>query len=387
MLGQGGDDGARREVFIQGLVHDHPDLIPMEDIEPAFMPLISVCRELETSAGYLDNLWVTPAGGLVIGECKLVRSPQARREVVAQALDYARALSSWTYETLTTQIAKARKDTCSLWSLVSEDADMDEAQFVDAVERRLRVGRFMVLVIGDGIQEGAESLVSYLQLHAGLHIAFALVDLSIWQAPDNPDLFVVPRVPMRTVLIERGVVRVEGADNVRIVPPGSVEMRGSDSPNQTSRPHTLSEEEFYDHLEKCYPGRAASLAAFVESLAVFGVTPEFRRTLVLRWRISPDILGSLGYIETSGKVWTGEAVSVARRLGVAEAGEQYLSDVAAAVGGSVRHYMKPNTNGQILRADGRVIDIATLLDHQDDWLEAIGELNAAVAEAAERGDA
>jgi hypothetical protein len=98
-------------------------------------------------------------------------------------------------------------------------------------------------------------------------------------------------------------------------------------------------------------------------------------------------LGSLGYIETSGKVWTGEAASIARKLGVAEAGERYLSDVAAAVGGSVRHYLKPNTNGQILRADGRVIDIATLLDHQDDWLKAIGELNAAVAEAAERGDA
>jgi hypothetical protein len=64
----------------------------MVDIEPAFTPLISICRELPTSAGYLDNLWLTPEGGIVLGECKLMRNPQARREVVAQALDYARAI-------------------------------------------------------------------------------------------------------------------------------------------------------------------------------------------------------------------------------------------------------------------------------------------------------
>lgn len=43
----------------------------------------------------------------------------------------------------------------------------------------LSASRFMVLIIGDGIQEGIEALTSYLPLHAGLHVGVALVDLSI----------------------------------------------------------------------------------------------------------------------------------------------------------------------------------------------------------------
>jgi hypothetical protein len=327
----------------------------MEDIEPAFMPLISVCKELETTAGYIDNLWITPDGGLVIGECKLVRSPQSRREVVAQALDYARALSGWNYETLSIQVSKARRDGATLWSLVANDAELEEAQFVDAVERRLRSGRLMILIIGDGIQEGAESLTSYLQLHAGLHLGFALVDLSIWQAPDNLGLLVVPRVPMRTVLIERGVVRLDGVTQVRIDPPDEGTMGAAGSPSaEGPRAQTLSEEEFYDEFERRYPGRGPELATFVDSLAEFGVTPEFRRTLVLRWRISPDVVGSLGYIEKNGPVWTGDGAGLARKLGAADAGEKYLSDIAKAIGGSLRRYPRPHANPAIERADGKL---------------------------------
>jgi hypothetical protein len=87
------EGGKERELFIQNLVHDHPGLIPMVDIEPAYMGLVSICREMPTPAGYVDNLWMTAWGGIVIGEAKLVRNPQARREVIAQALDYARAIS------------------------------------------------------------------------------------------------------------------------------------------------------------------------------------------------------------------------------------------------------------------------------------------------------
>jgi hypothetical protein len=94
-LGRGPESGERREKFLQELVHSHPNIIPMQEIEPAFTPLISICRELETPAGYLDNLWLTPDGGIVLGECKLVRNSQSRREVITQVLDYARAISEW----------------------------------------------------------------------------------------------------------------------------------------------------------------------------------------------------------------------------------------------------------------------------------------------------
>ena len=117
-LDSSADEARHREDFLQELVHSQPSIIPMHDIEPAYTPLISVCRELETPAGFLDNLWITPEGGIVLGECKLARNPQARREVVAQALDYARAVSSWGFEDLERGSAEARKEPeFKLWKL------------------------------------------------------------------------------------------------------------------------------------------------------------------------------------------------------------------------------------------------------------------------------
>ena len=98
-LGGAEHEGDQREAFLQNLVHEHPEIIPMADIEPAFMPLIPICRELQTAAGYVDNLWLTPEGGIVLGECKLFRNQQARREVIVQALDYARAVAKLRYLT------------------------------------------------------------------------------------------------------------------------------------------------------------------------------------------------------------------------------------------------------------------------------------------------
>src|SRR5262249_51818638 len=142
-----------------------------------------------------------------------------RREVVAQALDYARAITSWSYEELERQSAKALKNQAfKLWDLVSAQSDLDEARFHDAVERRLSVGRLLVLIIGDGIREGAEALTSYLQMHAGFHAGLALVDLSVWAMEDGSRI-VVPRVPMRTVLIERGIVRIDASGSAKVMQP------------------------------------------------------------------------------------------------------------------------------------------------------------------------
>jgi hypothetical protein len=137
--------GRERELFIQNLVHSNPDVIPMAHIEPAFMPLIAICKELPTPAGYLDNLWITPEGAMVLGECKLVKNPQARREVVVQALDYARALSGWHFEQLEEAVQKAlKKPGTKLWDFVAGDSSLTESQFVDAIERRLQTGGFMI---------------------------------------------------------------------------------------------------------------------------------------------------------------------------------------------------------------------------------------------------
>lgn len=372
-LGRGGEDGQRREAFIQDLVHEHPEVIPMADIEPAFMPLVPVCRELETEAGYIDNLWLTPAGGLIIGECKLVRNPQARREVLAQALDYARAICGWHYEDLEAAVCKAcRNPQLSLWDFVKEQSDLDEALFVDAIERRLQTSRFMVLIIGDGIQEGAEALSSYLQFHAGLHVGVALVDLSIWQAPGDA-LLVVPRIPLRTVLVERGIVVIGEQGHARVEPPPRA-MRVA------ARATTASEPEFYEQLEQRRPGLLSRLRPFLNSLEKIGISPEYKRSINLRWRPTPEISGSLGFVDVDGRVWLSGAWGTANRLGRPGVGDRYLEDVAEITGCRVRQYDK--TWPDVVTVEGKALNADVLLSVGAQWKEAmrrfIAELQPAV---------
>lgn len=364
-LGPGLEDRSHREEFIEALIHNYPAVIPMADIEPALTPLVSVCRQLPTAAGIIDNLWLTPDGGLILGECKLVRNPQARQEVVAQALDYGRALASWHYEDLEAAVRKALKvSDVTLWSFVSQTSELDEAQFVDAVQRRLRSGRIMILIIGDGIQEGVEALTSALQLHAGLHAGLALVELSIWTGLAG-GILVVPRVPLRTEVIERGVVVFDSAGALRIDPPPSTAPAGAAFP----KPVSLSESEFYEQLEDRCPGTSDPLKFFVDTLDEPGVVPEFRKSLILRWRVNEDEVGSLGYVDRWGTAYVGDALSVANRLGLRSAGLEYLEEIAKGVGGQVK--LREKNNPTVLGADGREVKIDALLAASDDWKRAI----------------
>ena len=95
-LGSGDYD----EAFVQELAFEHPSCLPVSEIDRAYEQLVPVCMELRTDAGYLDALYVTPTGRLVILEAKLWRNPEARRKVVAQILDYAKELADWDYEDL-----------------------------------------------------------------------------------------------------------------------------------------------------------------------------------------------------------------------------------------------------------------------------------------------
>lgn len=377
-LGKSSDeDGKRREAFIQNLVHDHPTLIPMAEIEPAFSPLIPVCKELPTAAGYVDNFWITPWGGIVLGEAKLVRNPQARREVVAQALDYARAVTSWTYEDLQDAARKALKQPdFTFWSLVEAESDLDEGQFVDAVQRRLSSGRLLVLIIGDGIQEGVEALTAHLQLHAGLHVGLALVDLSLWR-DINGGLIVVPRVPMRTLLVERGIVRIE-AERARVDPPGLAEG-AAQSATAGVRAITPSEGEYFIHLETKRPGLAPQLKSLLSDLITVGIRPETGRTVKLLFSPTPDTSATAGHIESNGKIWFQGAAAAATRLGQPEAGTKYLEAMAMIIGGQIRHYEK--TAPEVIDQDGRGTDIVTLIAHKGQWLAAIAELISSLASA------
>ncbi len=234
-------DRAFTENFIQDLVFHHPDVLPAAELDETKSPLVPVGREIATDVGPIDALFVSPSGGITVVEAKLWRNPESRREVVGQIIDYAQNLSTWSYERLDQTYRQATGS--SLWGLVSAQdkgrSPEAEAAFVDTVSKSLREGRFLLLIVGDGIREEVERMASYVQSAPQLQFHLALVELRIFESTTGHVRVVVPSVVARTAEVSRAVVTVDVADEASVAV--SVSVPNDDAPRSRQK---LSEDEF-----------------------------------------------------------------------------------------------------------------------------------------------
>jgi hypothetical protein len=147
------------EAYIRVLVHEQPACLPIAEIDAMFSGAVPICTELSTPAGSIDNFMITPSGLPVLVECKLWRNPEARPEVVSQILDYAKELSRWSSSDVQREVRhRLKRDGNPLLDLVrGADPAVDEKDFHDALTANLRRGRFLLLIVGDGIREGVEA--------------------------------------------------------------------------------------------------------------------------------------------------------------------------------------------------------------------------------------
>ncbi|MCY3620110.1 MAG: hypothetical protein OXH68_00185 [Gammaproteobacteria bacterium] len=219
LSGEGGQETLRRiplgtpvsaggidESTLRDLLFESPGALPVGSIDASYANPVPVCRELSTPAGYVDAMYVNTLGRLVLAEFKLWRNPQARREVIGQILDYAKEFAAWSYEDLQREVSRSlgRKGNV-LYELVRSGApDLDEADFVDNVSRHLARGEFLLLIIGDGIREGVENIVDFVQRHSGLHFTLALVEAALYRDTAS-HIIVQPRCLARTEVVSRQV--------------------------------------------------------------------------------------------------------------------------------------------------------------------------------------
>jgi hypothetical protein len=363
------DSAKHKEDFIQGLIHQFPNVLPVRELEPAFGSLVPVCRELRTQRGRVDNLFVTETGNLAIAECKLWRNPEARRQVVAQVMDYAQAMARWSYAELEEAIcARSNDEKGRLYSLVSEDSELDEQEFIDAVTRNLRLGRILVLIVGDGIREGVETLARSLQMHAGFHFSLGIVEMALFKLPSGSFL-VQPRILARTVNIERGIVRF--ADG---------QLTIDSVPQETAR--TIGEERMREELQEAAPKAAAALERFEEIGKKLGVFVEAAsKSLVVRWRGADDADYNLAGLTPEGKLKTKMVNYRPSTIGRIDLAHEYLAKVANLLGSKVRQTEKVK-GWYVEGAKARLPDAIDLLSRQEEWLDIIrwytDELSAAI---------
>lgn len=231
------------ERFVQDLILEHPELLPLGEIEPGLSTPIALCDELPTPAGPLDGAWITREGVPVLAECKLWKNPQARREVVGQLLDYAKEIRTWSYEDLQRAVAQRVKTKCySLFEAVSQRIvdSIDERDFIDSVTTNLRRGRFILLVVGDGIRADAEAIGEYLAGSGSLEYTFAMIELPVFDLPTGGRL-VTPRIIARTTVIDRVVVSLQ-SDGVVVTGAAEEETAGDVDPEVSAREQQIKDE-------------------------------------------------------------------------------------------------------------------------------------------------
>jgi hypothetical protein len=358
-------------------------LIPVDQIEPAFTNLVAVCTELPTPSGFVDNLLITPNGDIALVECKLWRNPDARRKVVAQIIDYAKDLVAWSFDDLQTAVGKAIPPAGdsgirrTLFELVSEHAEIDEASFIDAVSRNLRRGRFLLLVVGDGIREGVEAMTEFLQQYAGLHFTLSLVELSAFRLPEK-GYIVQPRVLAKTINIERGIVSFEDS-RVVVSPPKEASIGSAGATRRTS----ITQEQYFEQLEKTCPGISEKLKSFIDVLPKYEIVPEFGSSLILRWSPEWTTNWNLATVYANGNLSFDILGWQAKEAGLAAAHIKLLETLALLIpGGSIRKTPKPNAWYVVV--NGKCLSIDILLSSEaytQGWLDATSEFQATVKRA------
>jgi len=373
-LGDNPEDG--KEFHLQSFIARNPLVLPIDQIERTFVGAIPVCMEMRTTSGLaIDNLLVTPKGDLILVECKLWRNPEARRKVVVQILEYAKEIAKFSYADLEAAIKsaliksapkdEAPKPSKTLYEFAKTSPDaLEEPEFIDQVSKGLRRGRFLLLVVGDGIREDLEDLVEFVQQHAGLHFTLGLIDMAIFRAPSG-GLYVQPRTIARTMNIDRGIVSVKD---------GIVNIESPAPPPGGPRSRTISEEKFYEDLTRTDPKLPAAVQSFFDRVVSdLGIEIDFgQASIVLRWR-AVDVFWNLGFIDTSGELHT-EALDIqAKRVGHRKLSDRYQEHLCALIPGA---QITKGPVHRVVKASGQRIEAWDLLaddTRRDGWIAAIVE--------------
>lgn len=322
----------------------------MRQIDPSFGPVARLCQELPVGDNYLDLAYVNETGRLMLVECKLWKNPQSRREVIGQILDYAAEVAKWDYEQLSDAVSSASERlSTSMYEVASEEfPGLDEATFVDDVERSLREGRFLLAIAGDGIRENVERIVSLIQSRGAPQFSFALIEIGVYrlQGDGIDGVFVQPRVHARTLEIGRFA---DSRTDTR------------DGKDQGGKP-------VFDEI--C--GKFPNLSQFLTRLESLDVRPSVKKTIVFRY--SDQDLGNLnfGTIHRDGSLTFNYICDSAEGHGDLSIGEDYLHGIAGFILGAVvvkRGYSWTWT----VRADeeGTWLSIEDALNHSDAWFNLI----------------
>lgn len=193
------------EDVLQTLVAKYPDLLPGDQIDPENpRRWLLVEREMGVPDDVggngrwsLDHLFLDQDGIPTFVECKRAVDTRARREVVAQMLDYAaNGVEYWSVDRLRQAAAEHHGDSLDdeIGRLLDTTEESDIEAYWDAVETNLRNHRVRLVFVADSIPKELRRLVEFLNEEMG-NVEVLAVEIKQFQRQnDAGQKAIVPRV-------------------------------------------------------------------------------------------------------------------------------------------------------------------------------------------------
>ena len=282
------------EKWLQELIDEAPNVLPVSQVYARVAgDLHSMGREIATAGGgSIDNLLISGSGHLIVVETKLWRNHQARREVVAQIIEYAQDVRDWDYEKVEKLWCDRHGQGQTLHAAIA--ADVDEAEWVDRVNNQVAAGEIILLIVGDGIDSRAENLAETVGGRPDMMFRLALVELRVYSA-DGRKYLIIPSTMARTAEIQRATVRVIFDSNHR--PDVRVEAPRPDAEGRAASGNRVSLDatQFLSQLEEHKNGGIDSVRVVEELLRLL----DRQEVLIVEWQTAGFSIRFLDPISSS----------------------------------------------------------------------------------------
>lgn len=277
--------------------------------------MVCIGREVPTpTSGIIDNLYLSTAGYVVVVETKLWRNPQSRREVLSQILDYVKDIVSCDYEWLESVWKKFSRHRglgeYSLFEVMSKEStdELDEVQYIEQVQKVLTNGDVVALIVGDGISNKLQELVSHLcRDSAHLRYSLGLMSLNCYEIAGQKELLVIPELVQEVEPVQRAYVRIELDETLSEQAKISSVIERDDAGKSGKKRITLTEDALFESLEESIGRKNTErIRQFIEELREIGVEPDCKsRAMMLK---VPDPEGEnpsacLLAIEKKGRIY------------------------------------------------------------------------------------
>lgn len=294
------------EIWLQNILENHPEILPVGEVEPVFSPLVSIGRETRTdTGGYIDNLFISPDGYITFAETKLWRNPEAGRDVLSQVIDYASSISEWTYGDLNRIVRDYS------WQKTSREVDLvdwvkghhviDPIDFEKKVSKNLKRGRFLVLIVGDRIRE---EIINYLDRALGttkLGINITFIELCCFTQSEEEEwpLFIVPFIPKQTEVIQHHIPTGSQMPEVR----SSSQLSKKTTRSRRTTMEKLTDQQYWQQLEATDSQSVPLTRELIEYISgIRNISIELEKTSIVA-KYAP-IPMTLFYIHTDGALAT-----------------------------------------------------------------------------------